>query len=260
MTDPFADVNETGKRESDFRRVAMRALHFDDCWEFFDRIYCTSLDDRTDRREEAEIQFSRVGLLERVEFALVSRHPRDCEQGIYESHMACIRKGLQSGAKNILIFEDDILFERFSPRTLKNCVDFLSGLSEWNVLFLGCLVKSSKRTGNPNVLQVRYRSLAHAYAVSRKFAEVLIETPWRGLAFDAMLSTFENGCYALYPSIAFQSSSATDNIKSLRLDRFRRLWGGLRLIQKMNEVYHLHRGAILFLHALLAFFILLWIL
>jgi hypothetical protein len=238
----------------------MRAANFDDCWEFFDRIYCISLEERTDRREEAKIQFSRVGLLERVEFALVRRHPSDCEQGIYESHMACIGNGLQAGAGNILIFEDDILFERFSRSALKNCVDFLSGLSEWNVLFLGCLVKSSKKTGNPNVLRVRYRSLAHAYAVSGKFAKVLIEKPWQGLAFDAMLSTFEKGCYAVYPSMAFQSSSPTDNIKALRLDRFRRLWGGLRLIQKMNEGYHLHRGAILFCHVLVAVFILLWIL
>jgi hypothetical protein len=75
-----------------------------------------------------------------------------------------------------------------------------------------------------------------------------------------MLSTFEQGCFALYPSMAFQSSSRTDNIKALQLDKFRRLWGGLRLIQKMNEVYHRHRGAILFLHVLAAFFILLWML
>jgi hypothetical protein len=240
--------------------IMMKIDHFENCWEFFDRIYCISLDERTDRREEAKIQFSRVGLLERVEFSLVRKHPTDCEQGIYESHMACIRNGLQAGARNILIFEDDILFERFSGNTLQSCIEFLSAVPCWNLLFLGCLVKSSKRTANTNVLQVRYRCLAHAYAVSRKFAEVLIQTPWRGLAFDAMLSTFKQGCYAVYPSMAFQSSSPTDNNKSLRLDKFRRLWGGLRLIQKMNEVYHLHRGAILFLHVLVAFLILLWML
>lgn len=238
----------------------MKADRFDDCWEFFDRIYCISLDERTDRREEAKKQFGDVGLLERVEFALVRKHTRDCEQGIYDSHMACIRNGIQADARNILIFEDDILFDRFSRTVLKHCVDFLSTVPDWNLLFLGCLVKSSKRTTNANVLQVRYRSLAHAYAVSRKFAEVLIERPWQGLAFDALLATFEQGCYAVYPSMAFQSSSPTDNIKSLRLDRFRRLWGGLRVIQRMNEVYHLHRRPILFLHVLLALFILFWIL
>jgi len=242
------------------RRVELMRGASLDCWKFFDRIYCISLDERTDRREEAKIQFSRVGLLERVEFVLVKKHPEDCEQGIYESHMACIRNGLQADARSILIFEDDILFERFSSSTLNHCIDFLSAVPDWNLLFLGCLVKSSKRTTNENILQVRYRSLAHAYAVSRKFAEVLVRKSWQGVAFDEMLSTFEQGCFALYPSMAFQSSSRTDNIKALQLDKFRRLWGGLRLIQKMNEVYHLHRGVILFLHVLAAFFILLWLL
>ncbi|RJR48890.1 MAG: glycosyltransferase [Desulfobacteraceae bacterium] len=230
-----------------------------DCWDFFDRIYCISVDERTDRRQEAKSQFGRVGLSDRVEFVIVKRDPGDCELGIYESHISCIKRGLESGAKIILIFEDDILFERFSPGALKNCIDFLSNAPHWNILFLGCLVKNSKRSGSPNVLEVRYRSLAHAYAVNRGFAETLIEKPRQSLAYDEMLSTFETGCYALYPSMAFQSSSRTDNTKCLRLDRFRRLWGGLRLIQKMNEIYHLHRRAILLLHVLAAFFILLWI-
>jgi hypothetical protein len=236
----------------------MRADHLDD-WKFFDRIYCISLDVRTDRREEAKNQFSRVGLLERVEFAIGTKHPIDSNQGIYESHMTCIRNGLQAGARNILIFEDDILFERFSPSILKQCLDYLSTVPDWNLFFLGCLVRSSKRTANANVLKVRYRCLAHAYAVSRRFAEVLIEKPWQGSAFDDMLSTFEQGCYAVYPSMAFQSSSPTDNTKYMRLDKFRRLLGGLRFIQKVNEVYHLHRRAFILLHVLLTCFILFWI-
>jgi hypothetical protein len=232
---------------------------FENGWEFFDKIYCISLEERTDRREEAKRQFRSVGLLERVEFAIIRKHPTDCEQGIYESHMACIGNGLRAGARTILIFEDDILFERFSPGRLEHCVAFLSSLPEWNLFFLGCLVKGSRRTGCANLLEVRYRSLAHAYAVSRSFAEVLIEKPWQGLAFDELLSSSEKGCYALYPSMAFQSSSRTDNNKYLRLDKFRRLWGGLRRIQKVNEVFHLHRRAILFLHVLVASLILLWI-
>lgn len=237
----------------------MKAVNLDNCWDFFDRIYCISLVERTDRREDAKVQFSRVGLLERVEFALVKKHPENCEQGIYESHIDCIRKGVQADARSILIFEDDVLFERFSRSALRRCVDFLSAAPDWNLFFLGCLVKRSKRTPNEHVLEVSYRSLAHAYAVNRKFADVLVEQPWQGLAFDEMLSDFGGGCYAIYPSIAFQSNSPTDNVKYLQLDMFRRLCGGLRLIQKMDEAYHLHRRAFILLHVLLASFGLLWI-
>lgn len=133
----------------------MSAARFDDGWGYFEKVYCISLEERTDRREEAKDQFRSVGLLDRVEFTLVRKHLIDREQGIYESHMACIRKGLQTDARNILVFEDDILFERFGGSGLRHCTDFLSAVPDWNLLFLGCLVRSSKRTSNPSVLQVR---------------------------------------------------------------------------------------------------------
>lgn len=237
----------------------MESFNPDHCWDFFDSIYCISLKERQDRRREAKMQFHRVGLLERVEFVLVNKHPENNEKGIYESHLACIRKGIEADAKTILIFEDDILFERFSRSRLKRCVDFLSTVPDWNLLFLGCLVKSSKRTVDANVLEVKYRSLAHAYAMNRKFADVIVEKPWQSLAYDQMLSAYGRGCYAIYPSLAFQSNSATDNAQCLRLDRFRRLCGGLRLIQEIDEAYHLHRKKLIFFHLLLASIVLLWL-
>jgi GR25 family glycosyltransferase involved in LPS biosynthesis len=30
---------------------------------------------------------------------------------VYESHMLCLRKGLEAGAENIVIFEDDVEFD-----------------------------------------------------------------------------------------------------------------------------------------------------
>ena len=104
--------------------------------------------------------------------------------------MACIKKGLQDGADNIVIFEDDILFDRFSPAGLKNCVDFLSGIDHWNALFFGCLVSGSKKTGNKSVLKINYRCLAHGYVLNRRFAEALVKTPWQEIPYDDLLNNF----------------------------------------------------------------------
>ena len=84
-------------------------------WEFFDKIYCISLTERPDRRREARHQFASVGLSARVEYHIVDKHPTDPEQGVYESHIDCLKKGLSNGARRILIFEDDIRFDRFDP-------------------------------------------------------------------------------------------------------------------------------------------------
>ena len=217
-------------------------------WDYFDRIYCISLEERADRRREARRQFAAVGLAGRVEFVIVQRHPQNSEQGIYESHMACIQKGLADGADHILVFEDDILFKGFSRDRFARCVSFLQSSTDWQAFFLGCIVHRSRRTPNPNVLAVVYRALTHAYAVSRPLAERLVTKPWRGVPYDAMLACFESGFFAAYPAFAFQSDSPTDNTRLLRLDRIRRRVGGLMRIQQTNQWIHRHLGLLVALH------------
>ncbi|NNL75783.1 MAG: glycosyltransferase [Desulfobacterales bacterium] len=229
-------------------------------WEYFDKIYCISLKDRIDRQAEAKIQFGKVGLSDKVEFVIVPKHPHNCEEGIYDSHLACLKSAIQAGAGNVVIFEDDILFDRFSPARLKNCIDFLSANPDWNALFFGCLVSSSKRTQNESVLKIKYRCLAHAYALNRRFAETIIKTPWREIPYDDMLSKHSKNFYAIYPSFAFQSNSRTDNNRNVRLDKIRRWCGGLWRIQKINEFYHRHLIAVIATHIILIVIILKWIL
>ncbi|MEW6672173.1 MAG: glycosyltransferase family 25 protein [Thermodesulfobacteriota bacterium] len=227
-------------------------------WDFFDNIYCISLKERADRRREALVQFEKVGLADRIEFFLVDKHATDCEEGIYQSHTACLKKGLQTGAERIVIFEDDIRFERFHPDKLKDCIDFISLNADWNMFFFGCLVSGSQKTGNRSVLKVKYRCMAHSYVIHRRFAEAVTATPWRRLAFDDMLRSRQQHFYAAYPSFAFQSNSATDNNNCLRLDKFRRLIGGLGKIQKRNEWYHRYKWAVIATHILVVLLITMW--
>ncbi len=82
-----------------------------DIWSFFDKIYCISLDERSDRREQTRKQFADVGLSQRVEFVIVAKHPENQEKGIFQSHMNCLVRGLEAKARHILIFEDDVFFQ-----------------------------------------------------------------------------------------------------------------------------------------------------
>jgi len=221
-------------------------------WGYFDKIYCISLDERADRREQAKAQFRAVGLADKVEFVVVKKHPVDCEQGIYESHLLCMEKGIRAHADIIVIFEDDIIFDRFNPGTLEKCIDFLATNTDCKIMFLGCMVKMSAKTDNRSVLKVRFRSLAHAYVLTREFAETIVKIPWQKIPFDDMLRDIKNNqMYAVYPSFAFQSNSRSDNQRYLPLDRLRRLCGGLRGLQKMNEFYHYNKTLIIGAHILL---------
>lgn len=232
-----------------------------DDWSFFDRAYCISLEQRTDRRNEAMRQFARVGLAGKVEFLIVEKHQTDCEQGIYESHLRCMARGVESGAERILIFEDDVVFDRFSPELLKNITRFLQENDTWQAFFFGCMVKKCQKTAYPSVIRIGYRSLAHAYVMQREFAEDMVRHhPWQNIAFDDFLRDLDSRrMYAVYPSFAFQSDAPSDNDPYLFLDRIRRLFGGLQGLQKCNEVYHRHKWLIIGCHLLTLLAIGVWL-
>lgn len=204
-------------------------------WSFFDRAYCISLRKRADRREAVRAEFARVGLV--VEFVMADKAANP-EQGIYESHLLCLQRGQEAGAQRILVFEDDVLFRRFSADRLAQMTAFLE-TAEWDAFFLGCLVKSCHKLRGLPVARIRYRSLTHAYAVNRSFAAWLVEQPWRGLAYDDFLCSLPAPrFFAACPAFAFQSDSPSDNDACLRLDRLRRRFGGLLFLQQLSEFGH----------------------
>lgn len=220
-------------------------------WDFFERIYCISVEERTDRRRAVTRQFDKVGLAGRVEFVIVRRHPTDVEQGMYESHMTCLRKGLEAGAGRIVVFEDDVLFNRFDAGRFNQCTQFLSAHPDWQVLLLGGLIRSSEKTTDPCVQKVRYQSLAHAYAINRPYAQTLAYTPWQGIVIDTVFRPLTDHLYAVYPMFAFQNNLPSDNDKYRYLELFRRCCGGLERIQRMIEFYQRHKFGIITAHVLM---------
>jgi len=226
-------------------------------WDFFDRLYCISLREREDRRQSALQEFSKVGLADRVEFELGEHHPYNIEQGVYESHMICLRKGLEAGARNIVIFEDDIEFDRFDPERLKSCTEFLRQHPEWKVLLLGALIRSSRKTANSCVQKVRYQSLTHAYVLNRHYAETLAYEPWQGIVNDTLFRPLTDDVYAIYPMCAVQKYFTSDNYKYPQLVLIRRLLGGLDRIQKAFEFYHRYKFGIYTAHVAVVLLVLL---
>ncbi len=224
-----------------------------DPWDYFDAVYCISLKHRTDRQSQARKEFRKVGLGQKVEFVLVNTHPHDCEQGIFHSHLQCLHKGVSSGARVILVFEDDILFHDQAPKHLDNIVQFMRTRREWGIFFLGGLFDKAQKTNFPSVIKVRYRCSAHAYAVKREVAMYLLSRNWENVPYDTMLRK-ETGlaAFASWPGLAFQSASPSDNRATLGIDRIRRLLGGMQWIQTMNNFYQVHKTKVILAHAALA--------
>jgi hypothetical protein len=221
-------------------------------WDFFDKVYCISVDERRDRRELARQQFASVGLLQRVEFVIVARHPENPAEGIFESHQYCLMKGLAAGARHILIFEDDVLFRNFNPGNLHQACAGLEKMENWNALFLGCITGGSRKTDVRSLVSIRYRCLSHAYCCNSVFAGRIAKEKWQGIPYDMILKKYGTDFFALYPMCAFQGLAGTDN-RTMRIDRMRRLFGGLPFIQKVNETYQNHKVPLVAAHLILLF-------
>ena len=216
-------------------------------WDFFDAIYCITLDSRPDRMAAAKEQFALVGLEGRVEFLVMARDEEEPARGIYESHQRGLSLGLAAGGRHILMFEDDVFFRGYNQEQLHEACRFLQENDTWDAFFLGCLISGNQATGQDAVVRIRYRCLAHAYALNRPFAERIAKEPWRGIPIDGLLHSVGGRFFALRPMCAFQGLAGSDN-KTVWIDRLRTLCGGLPLIQQGNELYHNNKRFFILLH------------
>jgi len=252
---PQQSVQSTVNRNSSMK---LPESGLPDLLSFFDKIYCISLDVRGDRREQARKEFAKIGLLQHVEFVIVTKHSENREKGIFQSHMKCLTMGVEAGARHILVFEDDIFFENFDGCELAEICNYLDSSTDWNALFLGCITSGSSRTGQKSLVKVKYRCLAHAYALNTSFVRQFVQNSWNGIPFDELLRRHSKEFFAIYPMCAFQGLSGSDN-QTVVIEVTRRLLGGLPFIQKTNELYQnnkvvllLFSSAVLLLVAFLA--------
>lgn len=216
---------------------------------FFDKIFCISVESRIDRQMAAKDVFKKIGILQRVEFVLVKKHPRNPEEGIFQSHLQCLRRGVTEGGRHILIFEDDITIAHFQEQRSVEAIKQLQQLKNWDAFFLGAICSSSRKTVSKYLAQIDYRCLTHGYALNRHFAKTVILEQWEGVAYDGFLKERCRNSFAPVPMFAFQSMSISDN-KTIFLDRMRRFFGGLQFLQRSNELFLRYKIPIIVVHLL----------
>jgi glycosyl transferase, family 25 len=189
-------------------------------WSFLDGVYCISLKSREDRAVSVAAQFHKVGLCRQVQFYRPLRFPGRGYIGSWESHRAVARHARERGCQRTLICEDDVQFvRRLTPRSVRAIGRAIAGLPpDWMIFFLGHWPLWAYFV-RPNVLRTS-SGCAHAYIVSPRLLRWLQEHPWgtpgiekRRLIGKALDSAYARlpATYALFPMIATQSISRSDN-------------------------------------------------
>jgi len=189
-------------------------------WSFLDGAYCISLKSREDRATNVAAEFHRVGLCQHVMFYRPVKHPVKGIIGSWESHRAVCEDARQRGYEKTLIMEDDVLFSsRLRPSKLRSIRRSISGLpADWMIFFLGHWPVWAYPVKH-NVLRTG-SACAHAYIVSPRLLRWLHDHPWGtpgikklrlvGKALDSAYAELP-GTYAVFPMIATQSVSKSDN-------------------------------------------------
>lgn len=146
--------------------------------DFFDKIYCINLDERTDRWERAQTEFKKIGL-ENVERFSAIKNPVGAI-GCRDSHLSIIKKSKEENLKNVLIFEDDVLFIDENVKYIEESLDQLSN-ENWTLFYLGATLEphygAVTRVTN-NLVKTNFAFTTHAYAInSNIFDKILNEAP-----------------------------------------------------------------------------------
>lgn len=81
-------------------------------FDYFDAIYCINLNHRTDRWKAVQKEFEKIWILDRVIRFSAIETPENGAIGCLLSHRAIIQKAKEMNWKNVLVFEDDIVFRK----------------------------------------------------------------------------------------------------------------------------------------------------
>jgi GR25 family glycosyltransferase involved in LPS biosynthesis len=221
MTETTYDIHRPNCKEC---REEQFNKDFDNLWSFVPQAYCISLKDREDRAEEATQQFHRVGLCNKVLFVRPSKDKTTCKRpgtrGCWESHRFVAKLSLEGGFPFILVFEDDVLFDKdITPQRILDLKESFNDLpSDWNAY----------QIGHWSIASVPYKKgitrtwslCTHSYFMNKPLMQWIFDhpfdntffSPYGGFGIDCYLATMRK-VYGFFPMLAYQSGSKSSNAK-----------------------------------------------
>jgi GR25 family glycosyltransferase involved in LPS biosynthesis len=156
-----------------------------DRFEDIKHVLYINLDERTDRREQAEQEFKRVGLqAQRIQAIKKKRGQLGCTL----SHIKCLEIAKEKDWDHVMICEDDILFAKDAELVRQRFNTFLSRHKDWDVIALGLLIEDGVYLDD-SAAHVKSAYCTTCYIVRKEY-------------YDVLLNNFKNGAKRLEKRIA----------------------------------------------------------
>lgn len=144
--------------------------------DFFDKIYCINLGDRTDKWEKTISELEKLGLEENDidRFPAIKRE--NGAEGCKLSHLGVLEEAKKLGVNNVLIFEDDVKVLEKNTEHINKILNSLNDM-EWDMFYLGAYVgKQCKKVNKINkfIYRIKFAYTTHAYAINFNMFDELI--------------------------------------------------------------------------------------
>jgi GR25 family glycosyltransferase involved in LPS biosynthesis len=183
--------------------------------------FCINLDRRPERwqamrRKFAELEIATVERLSATDARSTKvpehlAHLRPQDYACTMSHLAAVQRARTAGVSEVLIFEDDALFDPdFRPRF----AEFIRQLpDDWHMLFLGAYHLSEPVPVSPCIVRARQALTSHAYAVRASLFDEFIavnENPPAIVDRNNTLLQARFNCYCFQPNLVGQEAGYSD--------------------------------------------------
>lgn len=144
-------------------------------FDYFNEIYCINLDHRTDRWDNVQKEFEKVGILNRVKrFSAIKT--QDGRIGLIKSDLELIKYAKKNNLENILILEDDVKFLRDDTNDILNlAIDQINRLKiNWQLFYLGANTHTKLVKISPNLVYLTNGYATHSLAFHKSIYDKFI--------------------------------------------------------------------------------------
>ncbi|MFQ5562360.1 MAG: hypothetical protein ACE5FO_02210 [Parvularculaceae bacterium] len=221
----------------------------------FEQVRIINLQERADRRRAVIRELARIGVEEIVppiSFYTARRLTLNDSfesgpKGSLISHREAIREAVASGARNLLVLEDDVFFNEPHPGQIDAIINAIRERS-WDIIYFGYLKPDDVSLNGPLARWTGGTIGGHFYGMNRPYMEKMLafmdSFGKAELGMETTNPSFRDGAFNLYfernpelnrflvaPSLARQRSSRTDLHRLSHFDRI----PGLRDLTQMTR-------------------------
>lgn len=180
---------------------------------FFDEIRCINLDTRPEKWIDVQKEFSKLKIYPK-RFSGIKIEGKSGGYGCSVSHAEIVRQAHEQKLNNVLIFEDDVVFQNNINEILPNCTTYLEN-HPWELFYLGCNLERSGIKACPCMIRLFGVYSNHAWAINHTMFDRLIndfdpDIDIIDVYIDRLIVNKDIIAYAAFPLLANQKPGFSD--------------------------------------------------